>query len=90
MGLLDDLTNRKFVVRQCSFGQIRAELSEKERAALDAAITSIQAVPRSERSRPNRDVPTIAWLHGVLKANGHKIGRQTINDHLNGVCICES
>lgn len=90
MGLLDDLTNRPVDERVCSFGRIRAELSEKEQAALDRAIADINATPREERCRPGSGGLTIAWLHNVLKNNGYKVGRQTLNDHLRGVCLCRS
>lgn len=89
MGLADDLIVTKTAPELCPFGRMRDELNESDRAALDGVTTEILATPTNVRMGTSGGV-TIAWLHGALRKNGVRIGRQTINDHLRGVCRCES
>lgn len=89
MGLADDLIVTKTAPELCPFGRMRDELNEPDRAALDGAVKQILATPTSVRMGSMGGV-TISWLHDALRKNGVRIGRQTINDHLRGVCRCES
>ena len=88
MGLADDLIVKDSAPKLCAFGRMRAELDAKDQAALDGAIKLILMTPPQIRSAAGGT--TIAWLHEALRKNGVRIGRQSINDHLKGVCGCES
>jgi hypothetical protein len=88
MGLADDLIVKDSTPKLCPFGRMRAKLDDKDRGALDDVLKQIDASSPQIRSAVGG--VTIAWLHGALRKNDIRIGRQSINDHLKGACCCES
>ncbi len=88
MGLADDLIVKDTAPKLCAFARMRAEFDAKDQAALDNAVKEIMATAPQIRSAVGGI--TIRWLHEALRKNGVRIGRQSINDHLKGVCSCES
>lgn len=86
-GLVDDLLMREpsNVKMQCGLTRIYLSLSDKEQAAVDAALERIQNDNGAGRAK----VYSYSWLAEVLKKNGHQISSSTIARHITKRCGCE-
>jgi hypothetical protein len=69
----------------CKFSQIRENLSDDEKAALDKAVNGI----RDEAGVGKAKTYSTAWLTKVLKNFGYSLSVSTTQRHVNKECSCE-
>lgn len=80
MSLQADVAKAKIELERsprCKLGDIRINMINDDRAALDYAIGWVREGRKSQ-----------AWLVGILNDNGHKIGKTVVRDHLREECAC--
>lgn len=69
----------------CKFIQVRNELSDEEKEALDTAVNGI----RQDAGMGKAKKYSASWLAKVLRSFGHDISVATIQRHVNKECSCE-
>lgn len=79
MPLLDTLTAEKAASRKgplCGIAVLLDRLDKADRAALLQFLA-------------DRDTVTTAVIHRALAAEGHRVGKNTIERHRRGDCACD-
>jgi hypothetical protein len=82
---LDARKAQSLAPKMCKLGYLLRSLGGdlEEQQALATAIDLV-------RKNPDDDLFSVSWLVGVLKDNGHSIGKTVVSEHVRGVCVCDS
>lgn len=77
MPLAERLGSPRAAKRPCAVGRLLPRLSDRDRAALVAALADREGLTTSDILRD-------------LRAEGHEVGHTTVLRHRKGECCCES
>lgn len=69
----------------CKFTQVRNNLTDEEREALDKAVDGI----RQDAGLGKAKKYSTSWLAKVLRSFGYDVSISTVQRHVNKECSCE-